>query len=145
LVVTLSTSTGPVKILDHPWTLDLVLRRSRNTCRSEGSMKSKDLETGSEPRLNSLAPVEVAKSRNNPGFAMADKRAKIGVAIPRFGVPVGGSPARAVVAAAASRQKWQRQRLQDQFAVQQSDPASAAGELQLGQPWWYQLGSFVEC
>jgi hypothetical protein len=78
LVVTPSTSTGTVKILDHPWTLDLVLRRSRNTCRSDGSTKSKDLERGSAPSLNSLAPVEVAKSRNDPAFAMASERAKIG-------------------------------------------------------------------
>jgi hypothetical protein len=91
-----------VKILDHPWTLDLVLRRSKNTCRSEGSTKSKDLERGSAPSLNSLAPVEVAKSRNAPSFAMAGERAKIGSAVPRFGAPVGGSPARAVVAAAAA-------------------------------------------
>jgi hypothetical protein len=139
--------TGTVKILDHPWTLDLVLRRSRNACRSDGSTKSKDLERVSAPSLNSLAPVEVAKSKKAPAFAMAGERAKIGAAVPMFGVPVGGSPARAAVAAAAAslRQGWQRQRLQDQFAVQQSDPASAAGELQFGQPWWYQLGLFVEC
>jgi hypothetical protein len=93
LVVTPSTSTGTVKILDHPWTLDLVLSRSRNTCRSEGSTNSKDLERGSAPSLNSLAPVEVAKSRNAPAFAMAGERAKIGAAVPRFGAHVGGSPA----------------------------------------------------
>jgi hypothetical protein len=46
--------------------------------------------------------VEVAKSRNAPDFAMAGERANIGAAVPRFGVPVGGSPARAVVAAAAA-------------------------------------------
>jgi hypothetical protein len=40
-----------------------------------------------------LAPVEVAKSKNAPVFAMAGERAKIGAAVPRFGVPVGGSPA----------------------------------------------------
>jgi hypothetical protein len=34
--------------------------------RSEGSTKSKDLERGSAPSLNSLAPVEVAKFRNAP-------------------------------------------------------------------------------
>jgi hypothetical protein len=103
LVVTPSASTGTVKILlDHPWTLDLVLRRSRNTCRSDGSTKSKHLERGSAPSLNSLAPVEVAKFRNTPAFTMAGERAKIGAAVPRFGAPAGGSPARAVVAAAAA-------------------------------------------
>jgi hypothetical protein len=102
LVVTPSTSTGTVKILDHPWTLDLVLRRSRNTCRAEGSTKAKDLERGSAPSLNSLAPVEVAKHRNAPAFAMAGERAKIGAVVPRFGVPAGGSPVRAVVAATAA-------------------------------------------
>jgi hypothetical protein len=91
-----------VKILDHPWTLDLVLRRSRNTCRSAGSTKSKDLDRGSAPSLNSLAPVEVAKFRNAPEFAMAGERAKIGAAVSRFGAPAEGSPARAVVAAAAA-------------------------------------------
>jgi hypothetical protein len=43
--------------------------------------------------LNSLAPVEVAKFRNAPAFAMAGERAKIGApVIPGFGAPVGGSP-----------------------------------------------------
>jgi hypothetical protein len=46
--------------------------------------------------------VEVAKSKKAQAFAMAGERAKIGAAVPRFGVPVGGSPARAVVAAAAA-------------------------------------------
>jgi hypothetical protein len=46
--------------------------------------------------------VEVAKSKKAPEFAMAGERAKIGAALPRFGLPVGGSPARAVLAAAAA-------------------------------------------
>jgi hypothetical protein len=37
-------------------------------------MKSKDLERGSEPSLNSLAPVEVAKSKKAPAFVMAGER-----------------------------------------------------------------------
>jgi hypothetical protein len=49
-----------------------------------------------------LAPVEVAKFRNAPAFAMAGERAKIGAAVPGFGASVGGSPARAVVAAVAA-------------------------------------------
>jgi hypothetical protein len=54
------------------------------------------------PSFNSLASVEVANSRNAPANALAGERAKIGAAVPRFALPIGGSPARAVVAAAAA-------------------------------------------
>ncbi len=65
-------------------------------------MKSKDLERGSAPILNSLAPVDVDKFRKAPAFAMAGERAMIGAAVPGLGAPAGGSPAKAAVAAAAA-------------------------------------------
>jgi hypothetical protein len=108
LVVTPSTSTETVKILDHPCTLDLVLSRSRNAWRSEGSTKLKDLESGSAPILNSLAPVDVDKFKKAPVFAMAGKRAKIGAVVPGLGAPAGGSPAKAAVTAESGVRRGKR-------------------------------------
>ena len=101
-MVTSFSVTGTVKTLVQPWTLALVLRRSKKTWSSDESRKSKVLDNGSEPTLKSLAPADVDKSRKVPAFAMAGERAKIGADPAGLDEPAGGCPARAAVATAAA-------------------------------------------
>ena len=69
---------------------------------SDGSTKSNERGSGSEPALKSLAPLEDDRSKNAPRLATAGVRANDSAVGAGIGATVGVSPARVAVAVAAA-------------------------------------------